>query len=111
MPLIDIALVKQHLRVDFNDDDTIIAAYQAAAETIVVEYLDREVVAVGATPGTSDGIAITPAITVAVLLLTAALYENGEADDAGQENAVLPSGVRALLAPYRVWRMLDECGS
>ncbi len=111
MTLLDIALVKQHLRVDFADDDTIIAAYQAAAETIVAEYIDRELVAAGDMPATVDGIAVTPAITVAILLLTAAMYENSDADAAAQRDAVLPQGVRALLAPYRVWRVVDCSGS
>ncbi|MFT4184262.1 MAG: head-tail connector protein [Rhizobium sp.] len=111
MSLLDIDLVKQHLRVDFDDDDTIIAAYQAAAETIVAEYIDRELVSSGETPATTDGIAVTPAITVAILLLTAAMYENSEADEAAQRDAVLPQGVRTLLAPYRVWRVLDHFGS
>ncbi|QKC99184.1 head-tail connector protein [Mesorhizobium sp. NZP2298] len=112
MSLLDIDLVKKHLRLDFLDDDDTIAAYQAAAETIVTEYVDREVYAEGGEPSGDDGTAIevTPAITAAVLLLVGDLYENREADPESKGDAVLPRAVRALLAPYRVWRTIDvEC--
>lgn len=106
MPLVDIGLVKKHLRVFHDDDDDTIAAYQAAAENIVVEYLDREVVPAGATVD-GDAIAVTPAITAAILLLVGDMYEVREPDQK-QEGAMLPRAVRALLAPYRVWRTYDS---
>lgn len=106
MPLVDFGLVKKHLRVFHDDDDDTIAAYQAAAENIVGEYLDREVVAAGETPTVEDGIAVTPAITAAILLLVGDMYEVREPDQK-QEGAMLPRAVRALLAPYRVWRTYD----
>lgn len=111
MPLLDVALVKKHLRVDHDDDDTTIAAYQAAAETIVIEYVDRIVYASGGSaPSGDDGTAIeiTPAITAAILLLVGDLYEVREADPDATGNAVLPRAVRSLLAPYRVWRSLTD---
>lgn len=119
MTIVDAALVKKHLRVDFDDDDDTIGAYQAAAESIVVEYLDRTVLASGATlPAPDDAgydqytINITPAITAAILLLVGELYECREADPESNltvdRNAVLPRAVRMLLAPWRVWRTLDE---
>ena len=104
MALLDLALAKRHLRVWHDDDDAEIAVYLAAAENIVVEYIDREVVAAGATPTTLDGVALSPAITAAILLLTGDLYENREADPEASGNVVLPKSVRALLAPWRVWR-------
>lgn len=120
MSLIDISLVKKNLRVFATDEDTEIAAYQAAAETIIAEYVDRVVYESGGTaPSGDDGTAIevNAAITAAILLLTAELYENREADWKAQGtptndlalNATLPRTVRALLAPYRVWRTFDEC--
>lgn len=111
MALVTLTLAKRHLRVDFNDDDAEIEAYLAAAETIVTEYLDRDVyVEGGAPPSGDDGTAIevTPAITAAILLLLGDLYENREADPESKGDAVLPRAVRALLAPYRVWRVLSE---
>lgn len=111
MPLLDIDLVKKHLRVDFDDTDTEIEAYQAAAESIITEYLDRAVYgASGSAPSGDDGTAIevNAAITAAVLLLVGDMYEHRESDTWEVEGATLPRTVRALLAPYRVWRVLSE---
>ena len=106
MPLIDLELLKKHLRVFHDDEDAELEVYLAAAETIVVEYVDREIVATGATPTLPDGIIVTPPITAAILLVAADLYEHREPDMKAEGNAVLPRHVRALLAPYRVWRTL-----
>lgn len=110
MPLVSLEVVKRHLRVLHDDDDAQIELYAAAAESIVVEYVDRSVLAVGVTLPTDDALAmnITPAISAAILLLVGDLYENREADPDATGNAVLPKAVRALLAPWRVWRTLDE---
>ena len=115
MALLDINIVKRHLRVFHDDDDNEIGAYQAAAENIVVEYLDRNVVAEGTTlPDESDpaydptAMVVTPAITSAILLVLGDLYEFREPDTKEQGDAVLPQAVRALLAPWRVWRTLPE---
>lgn len=110
MSLLDIDLVKKHLRVDAAEEDTIIAAYQAAAENIIVEYLDRDVYAVGDSPTSTDLYAMTlePSITAAILLLIGDLYANRETDPKIPGDAVLPRPVRALLAPWRVWRTVSE---
>ena len=110
MPLVSLEVVKRHLRVLHDDDDAQIELYTAAAESIVVEYVDRAVLAVDATLPTDDALAMntTPAIAAAILLLVGDLYENREADPDATGNAVLPKAVRALLAPWRVWRTLDE---
>lgn len=114
MALLDLVVVKRHLRVFHDDDDIEIAAYQAAAESIVVEHLDRKVVAEGVTlPADGEpsydpfAMVITPAITAATLLLIGDLYEFREVDTKDQGDAVLPKAVRALLAPWRVWRSLE----
>lgn len=107
MALVTLTLARRHLRVMHPDDDAEIEAYLAAAETIVTEYLDREVVADDDEPE-GNGIKVTPAITAAILLLLGDLYENREADPESKGNAVLPRAVRALLAPYRVWRSCED---
>lgn len=116
MALVSLTLAKKHLRVAWDDDDIAIEAYLAAAETIVTEYLDRAVYGStadsppGAPPTGDDGTAmeITPAVTAAVLLLLGDLYEKRESDTWDADAAVLPRPVRALLAPYRIWRVLSE---
>jgi hypothetical protein len=106
MALVEIDLLEKHLRVFHDDEDAELEVYLAAAETIVVEYVDREIVGAGATPTLPDGIVVTPPITAAILLVAADLYENREPDMKAEDNAVLPRHVRALLAPYRGWRTL-----
>lgn len=110
MALVSLETAKRHLRILHDDDDAQIELYVAAAESIVVAYLDRVVLPEGGTPPADDAytINITPAITAAILLLVGDLYENREADPDATGNAVLPKAVRALLAPWRVWRTLDE---
>lgn len=110
MSLLDLTLVKSHLRVDTAQEDTIIEAYQGAAENIVVEYLDREVYAAGDSPEPDDEYAVElqPAITAAILLIIGDLYANRESDPKTSGDSVLPRPVRALLAPWRVWRTVSE---
>lgn len=118
MALLSLETVKGHLRIEHNDEDAQIAIYQAAAESIIVEYLDRIVVAVGVTlPGIEDegydatAMVITPAITAAILLMIGELFETREAGKTDAGDAVMPRPVRALLAPWRVWRLApqEEC--
>lgn len=120
MPLLDLELVKAHLRVDDSDSDVLIAAYQAAAESSVAQYLDRDIYASGDSPVPTDEFAIElqPAMIAAILLLIGDMYADRETEDSdfqrratpGQD-AVFPRQVRALLAPYRVWRTVSESDS
>jgi hypothetical protein len=111
MALIELDTVKRHLRIMHNEDDAEIVVYQAAAEDIVTQYLDRKVIAASeALPDEGDdatAMHITPAITAAVLLMVGDMYEVREPDLKAQGDAVLPRSVRSLLAPYRVWRTLE----
>lgn len=108
MALVDPTLVRRHLRVDGTDEDDTIAAYQAAAEFIVTEYLDRVVQAAEPLPpDDSTAMLIEPPIVAAVLIVTADLFDNRNSEEGGSE-AVLSPTVRRLLAPYRVWRQYEE---
>lgn len=109
--LVTLRQAKRHLRVYHDDDDDTISLYLGAAIASVQEYVDRIVYAVGGAPPSGDdgtAIEVTPAITAAILLLLGDLYENREADPESKGDAVLPRAVRALLAPYRVWRAIEE---
>lgn len=109
MPLVDLATAKSHLRIFHTDDDATIGLYVDAAESIVAEYLDRIVVPSGeALPDDPYAMHSTPAIAAAILLLVGDFYENREADPDATGDAVLPNAVRSLLAPWRVWRTIDE---
>lgn len=110
MALVSLETAKRHLRIFHDDDDAGVGLYVGAAESIVVAYLDRVVLPEGQTLPADDALAINvmPAITAAILLIVGDLYENREADPDATGNAMLPKAVRALLAPWRVWRTLDE---
>ncbi|WCK77567.1 head-tail connector protein [Agrobacterium fabrum] len=108
MPIVDLETVKKHLRVSHEDEDAEIGLYRDAAESIITQHLDREVVAAGETPTDADGIAATPAIVSAILLVTGDLYEVREPDPKATGDAVLARAVRMLLAPWRVWRTVAD---
>lgn len=113
MALVEFERVRDHLRLDEYCDALTVELYQLAAEAAITSYLDRPVLPPHATlPGVGtpgyDGTAIKagPDIAAAVLLLTASLYENRESG--GIVEPTLPVPVRALLAPWRVWRPVEE---
>lgn len=94
-PFVGRELVKQHLRVDHNDEDALIDAYIAAAIAHIDgpdSYLGCDFSAYEATP---------PAVTTALLLMVGDLYANRES---GRGVVVGPAAAR-LLAPYRVVRV------
>lgn len=115
MPLLELPLVKKHLRIFHDDEDAEVQIYLAAAETIVVAYLDRVVVAEGPLPEPEDedydetAIVLNSSITAAILLMVGDLYEVREPDPKFNDgDAVLPKSIRMLLAPWRVWRTFVE---
>lgn len=111
MPLISLDMAKRHLRIDHDDDDIQVTMYAAAAESIVREYVDRPLLAEGAIipePNDADAIIAPPPAIAAMLLVLGDLYEYREPGSRPSADPVLPPAVRALLAPYRIWRTYDE---
>lgn len=115
MALLDLDVVKGHLRVFHDDEDMMVAVYQAAAEDAIVNYLDRPVFDTNTVlPGEEDegydatAIIITPSITAAILLHAAELFERREPPEKNEGEAMLSPSIRRLLAPYRVWRRFEE---
>lgn len=115
MPLVDLETARAHLRVLHTDDDAQIEIYLAAAESVVLEYLDRPVVeletalpAPGAEGYDATAMVVTFPITAAILLVMSDLYENRTPDPKATVDVVLPKPVRMLLAPFRVWRTFEE---
>lgn len=111
MPLVDLPLVKKHLRVTWTDEDTEITLYRDAAEVTVSEYLDRCVLPEGDELPTEEDesydphtMNVTPPIVAAILLQTGEFYERRETPEKNEGEAMLSPVVRRLLAPYRVWR-------
>lgn len=108
MPL-DLATVKQHLRVSDNDDDALIGLYWLAAQDSAEQFLNRTVYADQTAldnalllDETDNGVVTNASIEAAVLLVTGHLYASREDVAVGVSVAQLPSGSERLLMPYRV---------
>lgn len=102
--------MKEHLRVDSDDEDSTIMALTRAAEVQVRNWLDRPIYAGKADMPAPDEegydvaqIQADEAIKVAIKLLTDRLYNNRSGDGGSSDDAVPPLGVRALLAGHRLF--------
>ncbi len=89
-PLLALDEVKQHLNVDFPDDDALIQTYMAAAETAVRQYCNLD--------GLPDG--AEPAFRVAALMVVSDLY-----DERNGESSGIPAAAKQLIDPYRLMRV------
>lgn len=97
MSLVTIAEAKEHLRVDFDDDDMLIQLYLDAAEVATANYLERELNEF-LTGGESA--VMNPVIKVAILLQTGHLYRNREAVT-DKPTTELAMGVKWAIDPLR----------
>ena len=99
------ALIKTHLRVDSDLEDSLIAAYASAAVDYIEQFCDGALVgALTPTPGDREPpreVLFTPGIWAAMLLLIGHWYANREA--AAQNLTEMPLGVEALLMRHRRW--------
>ena len=90
--MLTLAETKLHLRVDHNDEDTLITALMATATAACADYLNMEA---------ADLVVAVPApIKSAALLLVGALYEQRESQ--GDRPYNKNPTFEALLNPYRV---------
>ena len=111
MALVDTTLVKRHLRVTWDDEDTEIEVYRDAAEDVITQYLDRVVYETGGTSPGGDAIELPSGVRAAILLMCGEFYERREPPENNAGEAMLSPVIRRLLAPYRVWRTYDEDAS
>jgi uncharacterized phage protein (predicted DNA packaging) len=84
--VISLDQVKEHLYVEHDEDDSVIAQFIDAAKTYV------EAIGVAATP--------SPVVDQAMLMLVGAFYVNREDNDPRPSQAH-GFAIAALLAPYR----------
>lgn len=89
-PLFSLDEAKQHLRVDFDDDDTLIETYADAAVSRVLQYCNIAMVPEGDAP--------FAAFKVSALITLGALYEN-------RDDGALPRAASLLVDPYRWLRV------
>lgn len=85
---VDLARVKEHVQVTFDDDDALLSAYLTAAEGHVANYTRRDLDT--EFPGDWPN-----PMQVAVLLIAGQFYNDRS------EASVFPGVALMLLAPYR----------
>ena len=90
--MLTLAETKLHLRVDHDDEDTLITALMDTATAACADYLNV---------AAADLVAAVPApIKSAALLLVGSLYEHRESQ--GDRQLYKNPAFEALLNPYRV---------
>ena len=92
--MIDLVLVKAHLRVDGTEEDALIGTYLNGAVEYVQQHCDRRIVEA---PETSEQMALTDDVKQAILLLVGHWYANREEVVIGAAANQIPMGVNALL--------------
>ncbi|MEX2903728.1 head-tail connector protein [Pseudomonas rhodesiae] len=93
--MIDLARVKLHLRVDDDEEDSLIGGYIEAAKSHVAMHCDRELVE--AAPVGPDQMGITPDVEQAILLLVGHWFANREGVAMGTISTTVPLAVERLL--------------
>ena len=98
--MISLEQAKQHLRVDFADDDALIELYIGAATEQIERHIQRKVIDHEDQRQGPDDLMVNDALKAAALLFVGNLYENREAttDKTGE----LPLGYWSLIQPYRI---------
>lgn len=102
-------LVKMHLRVDHDDEDTLIDTLMESAESYCLSYLNRDVfptlgemnAAVAAGQVLRSPIIIQPHHVHAMLLLVGDFYARREASS-DYVRSELPGPIQSLLKPDRI---------
>lgn len=92
--MIDLAVVKLHLRVDHDEEDSLIQGYIDAAVVHVEQHCDRQIVP---NPDSPEQMALTKDIEQAVLMLVGHWYASREAVVTGTITSDVPLGFERLL--------------
>ncbi|WP_165837574.1 head-tail connector protein [Zavarzinia aquatilis] len=97
MPIVSLQQAKDHLCVDFDDDDDLIALYIAAAETGLLQYCRIDAVPSGA----------EAVFQAAALLVVGDLYGYRETVQTGGTSTpiALTPNVLWLVGPHRMLRV------
>ncbi|MDD1981354.1 head-tail connector protein [Pseudomonas asiatica] len=101
--MIDLATVKAHLRVDGDEEDSLIQGYIDAAISTFELWTNRWLIAEGeALPDPAgNALIITKAIRQGALLLIGHWYANREAVTTGTIATELPLATNSLWLPHR----------
>lgn len=111
--------LKQHLRIDGDDEDDVVLSLGMAAEQMIRSWLGRPVYADDQDMPLPDDPAYHPnqmradnAVKVAIKMMTLRMHDPDRAGGGSvSEDAVPPLAVRALLSGHRVFMTLEveEC--
>ncbi|MDN5519193.1 head-tail connector protein [Pseudomonas sp.] len=101
--MIDLGTVKAHLRVDGDEEDSLVQGYTDAAISTFELWTNRRLIAEGeALPDPAgNALIITKAIRQGALLLIGHWYANREAVATGTIATELPLATNALWKPHR----------
>ncbi|MBV7571807.1 head-tail connector protein [Pseudomonas sp. PDM32] len=101
--MIDLAIVKAHLRVTHDAEDDLIQGYTEAALNTFELFTNRKLIEEGSALPNPVGKAllITKSIRQGALLLIGHWYASREAVVVGTITAELPMATNALWAPHR----------
>lgn len=101
--MIDLAIVKAHLRVDGDEEDDLIQGYTDAALSAFELWTNRTLIDEGAAlpDPVGNALKITKAIRQGALLLIGHWYASREAVVIGTITAELPMATNALWKPHR----------
>ncbi|WP_109512784.1 head-tail connector protein [Pseudomonas ovata] len=93
--MLDLVIVKTHLRVDGDDENALIEGYVEAAKAHIEQHCDRLLVDVD--PVEPEQMGLTRDVEQAILLLVGHWYANREAVVIGGAPSAVPLAVDRLL--------------
>lgn len=101
--MIDLDTVKSHLRVDGDEEDSLIQGYTDAAFSAFEQWTNRKLIAEGETVPEPVGnvLIITKAIRQGALLLIGHWYSARETVVTGTIATEMPMATQALWGPHR----------
>lgn len=101
--MIDLPIVKAHLRVDHDDEDALIQGYTDAAFSAFETWTNRTLIAEGQPlpDPVGNALGLTKAIQQGALLLIGHWYSSRESVVIGTITAELPMATNALWKPHR----------
>jgi uncharacterized phage protein (predicted DNA packaging) len=101
--IVDVATLKEQLRVDFDDDDALVERKIAAAQDHIERHLGFKIEEQYPPAGDPPVSTIPPALIEAVCQLVGHWYENREAVLVGVNAQELPLNVADIVREYRNW--------
>ena len=100
--LLELDLIKQHCRIDHDDEDGLLKHYESAAQDYVERQLGRRLYANDVPEDESNGLVATNAIKQAMLMTIAHWYEHRESVVVGTITKEIEEGTWRLIQPYRI---------